>query len=136
MVRYLESLPYVWRVLDPETIAQVPLDAREWWDDCSLAHISANQNHFSNRNIASLRSSLTEGVATAETTIFIYPGYRFGIVDEIVTNFHLPNSTLMPMISAFVGLDVLKELYELAKREGYRFYSFGDGMYLRQRSKK
>ena len=68
---------------------------------------------------------------TAETSIFIYPGYQFGIVDEIVTNFHLPNSTLMPMISAFAGLEALKEYYEIAKQNEYRFYSFGDGMYIK-----
>lgn len=58
-----------------------------------------------------------DGIATAETSLFIYPGYRFGIVDQIITNFHLPNSTLMPMIAAFIGIDTLKQAYEIAKNE-------------------
>ncbi len=62
------------------------------------------------------------------TDLFILPGYEFKIVDGIVTNFHLPKSTLIMMISAFVGRTRLLEAYEIAKREGYRFYSFGDAM--------
>ncbi|WP_020178366.1 tRNA preQ1(34) S-adenosylmethionine ribosyltransferase-isomerase QueA [Methylopila sp. M107] len=61
-----------------------------------------------------------------ETDIFITPGYRFGAVDALMTNFHLPRSTLMMLISAFAGLDVVKRAYAHAVKERYRFYSYGD----------
>ncbi len=60
--------------------------------------------------------------------IFIYPGYTFKFVDKIVTNFHLPESTLIMMISAFAGKDFIMEAYEKAVERRYRFYSYGDGM--------
>ncbi len=64
----------------------------------------------------------------ADTNLFIYPGYRWRVLDGIVTNFHLPRSTLLMMISAFVGREKLMAAYEEAKRQGYRFFSFGDAM--------
>ena len=64
------------------------------------------------------------------TDIFIYPGYRFKIVDALVTNFHLPKSTLLMLISAFAGREFVLSAYEEAVREGYRFFSFGDAMFL------
>jgi S-adenosylmethionine:tRNA ribosyltransferase-isomerase len=66
----------------------------------------------------------TEG----ETDLFILPGHRFGAVDALVTNFHLPRSTLLMMVSAFAGRQLVMEAYALAREEGYRFLSFGDAM--------
>ena len=60
------------------------------------------------------------------TSIFIYPPYKFKIVDGLITNFHLPESTLLMLISAFAGLDNVKKIYETAVKEKYRFFSFGD----------
>jgi len=60
------------------------------------------------------------------TNLFITPGYRFRLVDRLVTNFHLPRSTLFMLVCAFAGLDRMKEAYEHAKAAGYRFYSYGD----------
>lgn len=68
--------------------------------------------------------------ASGETNIFIYPGYKFKIVDCIITNFHLPESTLMMLVSAFAGKENIFNAYETAVREKYRFFSFGDAMYL------
>ena len=65
---------------------------------------------------------------SGETSILIAPGHRFRHVDAMMTNFHLPRSTLLALVGAFVGLERLKELYALAQREDYRFYSFGDAM--------
>lgn len=62
------------------------------------------------------------------TDIFIYPGYSFKAVDVLVTNFHLPRSTLLMLVSAFAGLDKIMEAYHQAVREKYRFFSFGDAM--------
>lgn len=65
-----------------------------------------------------------------ETGIFIYPGYKIKIVDAIVTNFHLPKSTLIMLISAFAGREYVLSAYEEAVREKYRFFSFGDAMFI------
>ncbi len=65
-----------------------------------------------------------------ETDIFIYPGYKFKMVDAVITNFHLPESTLIMLVSAFCGLDETLDMYNLAVKEGYRFFSFGDATLL------
>ena len=65
-----------------------------------------------------------------DTDIFITPGYKFGAVDLLMTNFHLPKSTLMMLVSAFAGMETMKQAYEHAISEGYRFYSYGDSSLL------
>src|SRR3990172_5730273 len=65
---------------------------------------------------------------TGPTSIFILPGYQFKVVDAMLTNFHLPKSTLIMLVSAFAGREKILETYEMAIKEGYRFYSFGDAM--------
>jgi len=65
-----------------------------------------------------------------ETSIFITPGYRFRAIDVLLTNFHLPRSTLFMLVSAFAGLDTMKQAYAHAIAEGYRFYSYGDACLL------
>ena len=62
------------------------------------------------------------------TTLMIAPGYRFRHVDALLTNFHLPRSTLLALVGAVVGMERLKDLYAVAIGEGYRFFSFGDAM--------
>ena len=62
------------------------------------------------------------------TDLFITPGYRFRAVDHLITNFHLPRSTLLMLVSAFAGLDLMQRAYQAAIEKGYRFYSFGDAM--------
>lgn len=65
------------------------------------------------------------------TDIFIYPGYRFKIVDSLITNFHLPESTLIMLVSAFAGREKILNTYKIAAQEGYRFFSFGDAMFIK-----
>lgn len=67
---------------------------------------------------------------TGETKIFIYPGYTFKMIDGLITNFHLPKSTLLMLISALLGREQALALYQLAIKERYRFFSFGDAMLL------
>ena len=62
------------------------------------------------------------------TDLFILPGYRFKVVDIMITNFHLPKSTLLMLVSAFAGRERILQTYQTAVEEGYRFYSFGDAM--------
>ncbi|UWP59333.1 tRNA preQ1(34) S-adenosylmethionine ribosyltransferase-isomerase QueA [Ruminococcus gauvreauii] len=64
------------------------------------------------------------------TDIFIYPGYRFKMIDGLITNFHLPESTLLMLVSALAGKENIMRAYEEAVRERYRFFSFGDSMYI------
>jgi S-adenosylmethionine:tRNA ribosyltransferase-isomerase len=65
------------------------------------------------------------------TEIFIYPGYRFRILDALITNFHLPESTLLMLVSALAGKDKIMKAYEVAVKERYRFFSFGDAMFIK-----
>jgi S-adenosylmethionine:tRNA ribosyltransferase-isomerase len=62
------------------------------------------------------------------TSLFIYPPYRFRVIDGMVTNFHLPKSTLIMLVSAFAGKDLIMKGYQEAIRRKYRFYSYGDAM--------
>ncbi|MFR7992834.1 MAG: tRNA preQ1(34) S-adenosylmethionine ribosyltransferase-isomerase QueA [Lachnospiraceae bacterium] len=68
--------------------------------------------------------------ASGFTDIFIYPGYRFQVIDGLITNFHLPQSTLLMLVSAFSSRELILHAYEEAIRERYRFFSFGDAMLL------
>jgi S-adenosylmethionine:tRNA ribosyltransferase-isomerase len=63
-----------------------------------------------------------------KTDLFIYPGYRFRVVDGLITNFHLPRSSLLMLVSALIGRERLLSLYQEAIKQRYRFYSFGDAM--------
>lgn len=83
------------------------------------------------RTLETVYSLHNEFKASSSTSdIFIYPGYEFKAVDAIITNFHLPKSTLIMMISAFSGKDVIDNAYAHAIKEKYRFFSFGDSMFL------
>ena len=68
------------------------------------------------------------GSGSGETSIFIRPPYRFRAVDHLITNFHLPRSTLMMLVAAFAGYDLTMHAYREAIAHGYRFYSYGDAM--------
>lgn len=104
---------------------------------CEVAEIINAARQQGNRIVAVGTTSLRtlesaadeQGVVqpmNRETRLFITPGYRFKIVDVLMTNFHLPRSTLFMLVSAFAGLDVMKEAYAHAIAENYRFYSYGD----------
>ena len=66
------------------------------------------------------------------TKLFIYPGYKFKVVDRLITNFHLPRSSLLMLVSAFIGYDNMRQLYKIAIDERYRFLSYGDAMLLKK----
>ncbi len=65
---------------------------------------------------------------SGETGLFVYPGFAFRAVDALVTNFHLPRSSLLLLVSAFAGVELIRRAYKTAVQEGYRFYSYGDAM--------
>ena len=68
------------------------------------------------------------GALSGRTTLFVTPGFEFRRVDALLTNFHLPRSTLLALVMAFAGVDAVREIYRVAIAERYRFYSFGDAM--------
>jgi S-adenosylmethionine:tRNA ribosyltransferase-isomerase len=68
------------------------------------------------------------GLLAGRTELFITPGFEFRRVDSLLTNFHLPRSTLLGLVMAFAGIEETRRLYRLAIEERYRFYSFGDAM--------
>jgi S-adenosylmethionine:tRNA ribosyltransferase-isomerase len=78
------------------------------------------------------RNDGTVNAGPADTALFVTPGYEFRIVDLLLTNFHLPRSTLLMLVSAFAGYDTIRAAYAHAIRERYRFYSYGDAMLLRR----
>jgi len=67
---------------------------------------------------------------TGETNLFIYPGFKFSVAEALITNFHLPKSTLLLLVSAFGGYEKMREAYKYAIKEKYRFYSYGDSMFI------
>lgn len=86
-------------------------------------------------SVRALETAAQQGLAgeiiepfEGQTGLFILPGYRFRVVDAMITNFHLPGSTLLMLVSAFAGREQILEIYQLAMETGYRFYSFGDAM--------
>ena len=111
----------------------------EW---CQLSQQTADLINETKRNggrviavgttsVRTLESAAEQTVVkafTGPTTLFILPGYKFNVVDMMITNFHLPKSTLIMLVSAFAGREKVLSTYELAITEGYRFYSFGDAM--------
>ena len=82
--------------------------------------------------VRTLESWGQSGEARGDTSIFITPGFAFQHVDLLVTNFHLPKSTLMMLVSALAGYEHVMALYAHAIREGYRFFSYGDAMLLKR----
>lgn len=94
-------------------------------------------------SVRSLESAAQASLANGEplapfygdTDIFIYPGYRFQLVDAMVTNFHLPESTLIMLVSAFAGREHIMEAYRAAVAERYRFFSYGDAMFITKQAK-
>jgi S-adenosylmethionine:tRNA ribosyltransferase-isomerase len=81
--------------------------------------------------VRALEAYARTGQAEGETELFVYPGYEFQLVDGLITNFHLPRSTLLLLVSALAGWETIRGAYQEAVREGYRFYSYGDAMLIR-----
>jgi S-adenosylmethionine:tRNA ribosyltransferase-isomerase len=84
-------------------------------------------------SVRSLESAARQGKLAAfegDSNIFIYPGYKFRVVDGLITNFHLPESTLLMLVAAFAGYDEVMAAYDHAVQSGYRFFSYGDAMIL------
>ena len=83
--------------------------------------------------VRTLEAWAASGQATGDTQIFITPGFEFKLVDLLITNFHLPKSSLMMLVSAFAGYEPIRAIYAHAIRERYRFFSYGDAMLLKRK---
>jgi S-adenosylmethionine:tRNA ribosyltransferase-isomerase len=123
-IRTLESLPYLWRCMDIASRNSYDAKTCNYWNSL----IGKMESHPWIHNIEEKRN---ENTICFETSIYITPGYIFRIVDDIITNFHLWESSLLVLVSAFLGYENTKKIYEYAIKSKYRFYSFGDGMYIR-----
>lgn len=121
--RTLESLPSLWRSLPKEEQDIFNANVREYWDNVS-------KNLSENTWIQSLSLDRESWLIQFETSIYITPGYVFQIVDDLITNFHLPESSLLVLVSAFIWHKETLMIYEQAIKKKYRFYSFWDGMYI------
>ena len=116
---------------------------KEWCEVTQTAADLVNRAHFEKRRVIAVgttsvrtiesaaqtaRGSNIIGAFSGMTNLFILPGYSFKVVNAMITNFHLPKSTLLMLVSAMAGWENICKWYEIAKEEKYRFYSFGDAM--------
>ena len=88
-------------------------------------------------SLRALESAAAEGAlkpGAGDTRLFITPGYAFKVVDRLLTNFHLPKSTLLMLVSAFAGMDNVRRAYQHAIARSYRFFSYGDAMLIERQS--
>ena len=88
-------------------------------------------------SLRALESAARDGVLRAgegETDLFITPGYHFNVVERLLTNFHLPKSTLLMLVSAFGGSELLRQAYAHAVAQQYRFFSYGDAMLIERQN--
>ncbi len=127
--RTLESLPYLWKSLNPDIQNQFDANTRKYWN--TLTERLEKQDWIHDIMVYNGNGSFSE--ISFETSIYITPGYQFQIVDDLVTNFHLGESSLLVLVSAFLGYEATMQIYKYAIENQYRFYSFGDGMYIRSK---
>ena len=112
---------------------------REYYSVSEETAIKVNKAKSEGRRVIAIGTTAVRTLETATvrgilqsgsgwTDIFIYPGYKFRVVDALITNFHLPESTLLMLVSALVGREEVLRAYQEAVNEKYRFFSFGDAM--------
>jgi S-adenosylmethionine:tRNA ribosyltransferase-isomerase len=113
-------------ILPPETVAAIE----------ATRHADGRVVAVGTTSLRALEAAAQDGPLEAgvgETEIFILPGFRFRVADALITNFHLPKSTLLMLVSAFAGIEAIRRAYVHAIAERYRFFSYGDAMFLTQR---
>lgn len=118
----LHQMHYEWYSIPPSTISAIEKTKERGGKIIAVGTTS----------IRTLESYAITGQMEGETNLFITPGFEFKIVDALITNFHLPKSTLLMLVSAFSGMDAIRKAYTHAIKERYRFFSYGDAMFLRR----
>lgn len=122
-VRTLESLYYLGVILQDKSIRE--LRVHQWMPYADANNLLTIKEAL--QNILDYLNVNGFDTLTAETQILIIPGYEFKIVDAMITNFHQPKSTLLLLVSAFIGNDKRQNIYQHALDKNYRFLSYGDG---------
>ncbi len=122
--RTLESLPYLWKKINRDIRKNIDAKTCKYWD--SLIETIQSKDW-----INSIVVDFELWILSFKTSIYITPGYEFLIIDDLITNFHLSESSLLVLVSAFLGHKHTKNIYTHAIDHWYRFYSFWDGMYIR-----
>ncbi len=113
-----------WGHVSAETVEVIKAAKAQGGRVCAVGTTSLRLLESATRETGSIRPW------SGDTDIFITPGYKFNVVDRLITNFHLPKSTLFMLVAAFSGLDVMQAAYKAAVERDYRFYSYGDGCLL------
>ncbi len=128
VTRTLESLPYLWVTLQEQNMLEdIPEETKIYRDTLSNDITIDDASKI-------IKLSVTDQETWSilfDSKLFLYPGKDFYIIDELITNFHLPKSSLLMLVAGFMGLQSMKETYEQAIKHSYRFYSFGDAMWIR-----
>lgn len=133
MMRLLESLPYVWQSLKCKNDEMLKLFSDKtvtFWDDLTMWIPDTNYIMDPGSSLEWQIFRLEWQYVYFQTKIFIYPGFVFRVVDQLITNFHLPKSSLLMLVAACMG-DKRKDAYDHALSHDYKFYSFGDGMWIK-----
>lgn len=125
--RTLESLPYLRKALTEHQQSMIADDVTISFRNQISTDISDEQRKQYLANIQVHESSIT-----FSTTLYIFPWFTFRIIDQLITNFHLPKSSLLMLVAWFIGYDSMKKLYQHAVAGTYRFFSFGDAMLLKK----
>ncbi|HUF18973.1 MAG TPA: S-adenosylmethionine:tRNA ribosyltransferase-isomerase, partial [Thermoanaerobaculia bacterium] len=116
----------------------------EWYEISEEASTAINEAKREGRRIIAVGTTTVRALESAarqstgiitpgarDTSIFITPGFEFQVVDSLLTNFHLPESTLLMLVSAFAGVETIRSVYRAAIEERYLFYSYGDCMFIK-----
>ena len=129
MIRYLESLPYIWKFLKKKNLT-LPIDptTKDRRDQLTATIDETLVDEF----IPEQEISDLKNIIAIKTRLFIRPWIPFYLTDELITNFHLPKSSLMMLISAFIGRKNLLKCYQEAIDKNYKFYSFWDWMWIKK----
>lgn len=130
VVRTLESLPLLYALLPSRIKLLLSPEVAQFWSDLSKKAIELNYSDRPLPDMGFLSYDEEGWMITATTEIFIYEPYQFMLVDKLITNFHLPESSLLMLVCAFAGREKVMSLYEGAVKEKMRFFSFGDAMML------
>jgi S-adenosylmethionine:tRNA ribosyltransferase-isomerase len=120
--RTLESLPYLWLTIKDQLNSQCDEKTTTYWNNLS-SHLDPSKSYISNAHI-----SMEEGKIHFDCSLYILPGFVFSLIDQLITNFHLPKSSLMVLVASIMGYELMMQCYEDAIKNHYTFYSFGDAM--------
>ncbi len=125
--RTLESLPYLFKILDTEFDCSKLLDKQvyEYRSNCCDAISLEEAGYYIGEWIG-----MGGRLINFPCKLYIIPGFQFRIIDQLITNFHLPKSSLMVLVAAFMGYEAMMEAYDQAIKKNYSFYSFGDAMWI------